>query len=681
MSAQLFPAVLVSGCLSLVPHSASNDPVKQILRARDLRDARGLLKFLESSQPHERERAAIAAGSVQDTLHLSTLLRLLDDTTEHVRKAAAFALGQMNNVVDSMQRRATSRGLMNRLLREQDEDVLLRIIEALGKCGNGQSLHELVAEGETWSASRAKHEVALSVGRYAYRGIRNDAATDFVARLLESSDEANQWKSAYALMRIGKFPDHHVGPIVAAAGSRSTDTRIHVAAALAKVPDVKRVLGTLIALSRSDPDWRVRTNGVKSLGLIGPSVPGSVIPILLQAIGDSSEHVSCAAIASLAPLDVRASGYGSVARNALMDILNKGIPSYSPAQLRESAAGLARLFGTDAYEFLSAKSRNIPPEAYIAALGHVPSAGAREELLANARGGNPRYQRLALDALVQSHKYSGTGDAARGAVREALLHALSSQDMSVITTAATALSDSLFLSPESPAYLIEALARLRSPNDVEPMVAIIQTLGSLKASSATAVLTDALDDPDRTVALAAADALGQISRKSYRHLVPPNTRPTHTNFDWPLLERARRNPLVEIHTSRGHFRVLLHLEEAPFTCINFATLIKDGFFNGLTFHRVVPNFVIQGGDPRGDGWGGPGYSIRSEFGYSTFERGSVGVASAGKDTEGCQFFVTHSSQPHLDGRYTIFGHVVSGMEVVDLIQVGDSIRTMSLAPE
>jgi cyclophilin family peptidyl-prolyl cis-trans isomerase len=195
------------------------------------------------------------------------------------------------------------------------------------------------------------------------------------------------------------------------------------------------------------------------------------------------------------------------------------------------------------------------------------------------------------------------------------------------------------------------------------------------------VLTDALDDPDRTVALAAAGALEQITTKPYRHLVPPNTRPTHTNFDWPLLEMVRRNPLVEILTSRGPFRVLLYPEEAPFTCINFTTLIKDGFFNGLTFHRVVPNFVIQGGDPRGDGWGGPGYSIRSEFGYPKFERGSVGVASAGKDTEGCQFFVTHSSQPHLDGRYTIFGHVVSGMDVVDLIQVGDSIRTISLAPE
>ena len=93
---------------------------------------------------------------------------------------------------------------------------------------------------------------------------------------------------------------------------------------------------------------------------------------------------------------------------------------------------------------------------------------------------------------------------------------------------------------------------------------------------------------------------------------------------------------------------------------------------------MVPNFVVHGGDPRGDGWGGPGYSIRSEYGLVNYERGSVGVASAGKDTEGCQFFITHSPQPHLDGRYTIFGKVVSGMDVVDQVQVGDKIVRLEL---
>ena len=114
------------------------------------------------------------------------------------------------------------------------------------------------------------------------------------------------------------------------------------------------------------------------------------------------------------------------------------------------------------------------------------------------------------------------------------------------------------------------------------------------------------------------------------------------------------------------------------TALNFARLAQKKFFDGLLIHRVVPNFVVQTGDPRGDGWGSPGYSIRSEFSRRRYVRGMVGMASAGTDTEGCQFFITHSEQPHLDGRYTIFARVKSGMEVVDVLQVGDRMEKVTI---
>jgi peptidylprolyl isomerase len=101
-------------------------------------------------------------------------------------------------------------------------------------------------------------------------------------------------------------------------------------------------------------------------------------------------------------------------------------------------------------------------------------------------------------------------------------------------------------------------------------------------------------------------------------------------------------------------------------------------YRGSVLHRVVPNFVVQTGDPRGDGWGGPGYAIRSEFGRPRYERGTVGMASSGKDTEGSQFFITHSRQPHLDGRYTVFGRVVEGQGVVDALQVGDRVLDVEI---
>jgi peptidylprolyl isomerase len=182
------------------------------------------------------------------------------------------------------------------------------------------------------------------------------------------------------------------------------------------------------------------------------------------------------------------------------------------------------------------------------------------------------------------------------------------------------------------------------------------------------------------VSRAAVAAIEAITGKPHGHLL--SHTPEHreaAGVDWEQLAWVRRNRDITVLTSRGSFTIHLDPDEAPFTCMAVATLVRKNFYNGLTFHRVVPNFVVQGGDPRGDGWGGPGFTIRSEFGTSHYVRGTVGIASSGKDTEGSQFFVTHSRQPHLDGRYTIVGSVTAGMEVIDRLQIGDRIESMAFS--
>jgi cyclophilin family peptidyl-prolyl cis-trans isomerase len=131
---------------------------------------------------------------------------------------------------------------------------------------------------------------------------------------------------------------------------------------------------------------------------------------------------------------------------------------------------------------------------------------------------------------------------------------------------------------------------------------------------------------------------------------------------------------VYIDTDRGTIQVELAVLDAPLTVDNFVTLARKGFFNGLPIHRVVADFVVQDGDPRGDGEGGPGYTIRDELNEREYLRGTVGMALDWPDTGGSQFFITLSPQPHLDARYTVFGRVLSGMEVVDQIQQWDVIR-------
>lgn len=136
-----------------------------------------------------------------------------------------------------------------------------------------------------------------------------------------------------------------------------------------------------------------------------------------------------------------------------------------------------------------------------------------------------------------------------------------------------------------------------------------------------------------------------------------------------------------IDTEKGRMVLDLYPNEAPGTVANFAKLAREGFYNGLTFHRVIPNFVIQGGCPRGDGTGGPGYTIKCETDNNPHRhvRGSLSMAHAGKDTGGSQFFICHSPQPHLDGVHTVFGQVAEGFEVLDAIRQGDRMTAVAIS--
>ncbi len=135
-----------------------------------------------------------------------------------------------------------------------------------------------------------------------------------------------------------------------------------------------------------------------------------------------------------------------------------------------------------------------------------------------------------------------------------------------------------------------------------------------------------------------------------------------------------------IETDRGAVTLELYPEHAPVTVNNFLFLARESFYDGTSFHRVINDFMVQGGDPTGTGRGGPGYRFQDEFDNNPLqhERGVISMANAGPGTNGSQFFITHSPQPHLDGRHTVFGKVVSGLDVVDAIEQGDSVTRITI---
>jgi cyclophilin family peptidyl-prolyl cis-trans isomerase len=218
-----------------------------------------------------------------------------------------------------------------------------------------------------------------------------------------------------------------------------------------------------------------------------------------------------------------------------------------------------------------------------------------------------------------------------------------------------------------------------SDRDPEARLALVDALAAQTDRRATDALREAAgNDPARVVRLRAGAALrarGEaapepgsegLSRPflDYRRAVTPYDPPAGAGVF---------SPRVFLHTTRGVIEIHLDVVEAPLTSARFVELARRGFYDELEFHRVIPHFVAQGGDPRGDGAGGPGYTIRDEVTPRPFTRGAVGMALAGKDTGGSQFFITMSPQPHLDGTFTVFGWVANGMDVAERLRPGDTI--------
>ncbi len=143
---------------------------------------------------------------------------------------------------------------------------------------------------------------------------------------------------------------------------------------------------------------------------------------------------------------------------------------------------------------------------------------------------------------------------------------------------------------------------------------------------------------------------------------------------------SKKSYAVSMETNKGAIEIELFADAAPVTVNNFVFLAREGFYDGVTFHRVIPNFVIQGGDPTGTGRGGPGYRFQDEFDGNPHKHGTgyLSMANAGPGTNGSQFFITHSPQPHLDGRHTVFGKVTSGMDVVNSIKQGDQMTKVTV---
>jgi cyclophilin family peptidyl-prolyl cis-trans isomerase len=252
---------------------------------------------------------------------------------------------------------------------------------------------------------------------------------------------------------------------------------------------------------------------------------------------------------------------------------------------------------------------------------------------------------------------------------------LTADDVVVRQAAATGLAE-LKAKTAVPA-LVAAYERSEKDPTYVARAATLAATVALDPSAARALLERALGDRDWAVRVRAAALLKSIEPAADVSKIrpAPNAGPPELN-DMKALIAPAFSPMAYIDTEKGLIQIELAVLDAPRTVANFISLARRNFLGATPFHRVVPDFVAQDGDPRGDGEGGPGYTIRDEINQRPYLRGTVGMALDWEDTGGSQFFITHSPQPHLDARYTVFGRVVQGMDVVDRLQQWDQIRTV-----
>ncbi|MDQ1590198.1 MAG: hypothetical protein QOG71_825 [Pyrinomonadaceae bacterium] len=690
----------------------------RIVRAEDERrwDAADLGALLSDASASVRARAALGAGRIGDARAVAPLVALLQ-TDKHagVRAAAAFALGEIESG-------AAAEGLLSVLERKpaagagvaaEAPAVRARVVEALGKIAAAMPQADaarvkeigrvLLVELETRGRIAANREAAL-LGLTAVLRARPEGAGRVVALFLDSADARLRADAANTLMRLrAKNANDQLRKLLAS----DTDAVVRANAARALgVAEDKGAFELLIEHAANDKDERVRVSALRSLGTLRDARAADPLvkrgETLLSAYRAAKTANASARPAELNELLELATSISRVLAGTGHERALAFVRAFREAEMwsaPEAEAAFARIAPNQYLRerpfhqlaFRAPDSR-VTWQTYAAVAQGLGEVAA----VANERAGNSVVS-VQADAQLALRTMLGEATTPALAVPDVLTAIaafkppdgalvmrgqLAAPDVIVRATAAGQLGE-LAPDPENASALAAALPAALRDEMNDAALAILDALAKQKSEAALAAIRTALDSPDyllrrRAAAILQAAQPDAEANAEDGRIETVATRNRIGDYRRALARRGAR-VVATVNTDKGVFKLELLPDDAPLTVDNFVELARRGYFNNIAFHRVVPNFVIQGGDPRGDGNGGPGYQIRCEINATPYARGTVGMALSGKDTGGSQWFITHSPQPHLDGGYTVFARVVEGMETVDRITRGDRILAINVA--
>ncbi|RPH72898.1 MAG: peptidyl-prolyl cis-trans isomerase [Myxococcaceae bacterium] len=655
--------------------------IAELELARDTRGEVLVSRARLHADPTVRARALLALGRVQDLSTAPKVAEALTDPVPAVRGAAAFAAGELAlawEPVPDETRALLAQALLDAEAKETDATARLLEVDALGRVRTPAALERLtlllaVPTGQRADETDPRSEVpvraaiALGVAARAKAPVP-DSARPGLERLSGALLAPYRWAGVYALAQM-KTPAAR--PLLLGA-LRDDDPEVRAIAAkgvsdLALAEDTAALRAVL-----RDLDGRVAAEAVRGLvTLASRCAPGPCTPA--EALGE---------------LDARAAGLGAAS-------LPQAVPpllALAQAPVPESARRVLVRLRTS----LRASAETAPDAVRATAAWLDCRMAAAEDrqrgwLDETLRCGHDRVPevrrlRLGLEAVAASPRL------AEARVQKTLLPFLAHASPQIRAAAAAVvpgtkapeLTPALrpLLQDQDPivrASAVEALVavgdRASAPGilggartaTVDVVTTYAEALIKLKPEGAAGVARQWLGSPQAHVRHEGARVLTALESTPVRAPALP------AKAEAPSAPPLVQGSLWRIETAHGPVVIAPDVEDAPVTVAQLSRLAREGYFRGLTFHRVVPDFVVQGGDPRGDGEGGPGFTLPCEVSPRTYLRGTVGMALAGKDTGGSQLFVSLSPQPHLDGRYTIIGTVVSGMEALDGMVEGDTL--------
>lgn len=632
--------------------SFSDETTQKIYNLADKGKVKELFRYLQNDDASYRLLAVQGIANAQDTVPatVDSLLNVLRiDDNAAVREAAAFAIGL------TKQTRADSL-LASCFKTEKNKKVQAAILEAVGRTGSDKSLGFLAAV-KTYEPSDSVLLIAQarSIFRFFERKIILPVATQTMLGFVLNANAPRQARiaAAYYFGRAKQVSlmaqEDTLSKLLPT--EREAAVRQFLVPALARTQG-KKAFAALLTMLHTETDARVKTQVIASLyPNFGAKLVGDT---LVSVLNDPNTAVATAAATQLKQFGnpkqipillekAKAETRWQVATASYAAALSLTTLKFKPT-LEEISKTLQDRFLASKNEYEKA-----------ALLGAMTGYGANWTFIkTNALKDNasPLLKSSGIEAIAtlrksKTYRYTFPKNlrSVTFSIDSLLKMAVSSGDVGMAIAAAEALRDSTsdYKSFIPVAVIEEGLKKLKLPRDIEGINSLQATINYFKGQK---VKTNEV-----------------LPR--YNHAI-----------DFEAL--AKKHSTASITTSKGTVEVTLFAQEAPGSVCSFTKLASSDFFNGKFFHRVVPGFVVQGGCPRGDGYGTQGFTLRTEMPYNASfnDAGWLGMASSGKDTEGTQWFITTAPAIHLDGRYTIFGKVTKGLNILQQLEIGDKILTI-----